>query len=147
MQRNQVSLGALLKKRRTEMDDSLAAVEEKTGISRSYINRLENDLKNNPSIFVLAKLIDYYNIPFSAIQEFMSIKENNVKDDMEKIESILLGSKYLFANIEANLSLKLSLIELFKEIENYCNKEEVNRIDEAKILELICSIRNIYLTI
>lgn len=62
-------LGTLIKQYRKNMGVSLAKAEEETGVSRSYINRIENFSRDNVTFEVASRLIKYFGIPFSAIEE------------------------------------------------------------------------------
>src|SRR5688572_21546610 len=54
------SLGALLRRLRTEQGFSLRVVETKTGISNAYLSQVETGKAENPSPHLLKKLADLY---------------------------------------------------------------------------------------
>ena len=134
-------LGTLIKQYRKNMGVSLAKAEEETGVSRSYINRIENFSRDNVTFEVASRLIKYFGIPFSAIEEICGFSSND-EDNIQNLEYLLLDQKYLFANIIADVNLKISLRDFVKELENYCTIESVTRKEESKLLDLADILRS-----
>ncbi len=63
------NLGNLLKEKRIQRGLSLKDVEEKTDITGSYLNRLENGSRTNPSSIIIKKLGEFYGIQEKVIIE------------------------------------------------------------------------------
>lgn len=137
--KSDLSLGSFLKKLREDKNVSLAEVESATSISRSYINRLENDNRQNPSLDNIGRLVQYYEIPFSTFAEFCDCK--NVEGQVQDLDYILLNTNYLFAGVEINVDFKMIFRDLIKQLENYCTKLEITRQDEAKIVDIAVKLR------
>jgi transcriptional regulator with XRE-family HTH domain len=135
-----LTLGEFIKRLRDEKGATLGEVEEKTGLSRSYINRLENLSRTNPTLDSVSRLVQFFGIPFSTIAEFCDC--GNTEGQVQKLDYILLKERYLFANIEASIELKLILKDIIVELENYCTKASVTRRDEGKLLEYIVLLRD-----
>jgi transcriptional regulator with XRE-family HTH domain len=135
-----ISLGEYMRRLREEKGVSLGAVEEKTQLSRSYISRLENLSRTNPTLDSISRLVQFYGIPFSTIAEFCDC--GNTEGQVQKLDYILLKERYLFANLEASIDLKLILKDIILELENYCTKASVTRQDEVKLLEYIVLLRD-----
>ncbi|MDU6040601.1 MAG: helix-turn-helix transcriptional regulator [Clostridium butyricum] len=134
-------LGTLIKQYRKNMGVSLAKAEEETGVSRSYINRIENFSRDNVTFEVASRLIKYFGIPFSAIEEicgFSSEDEGNIQN----LDYLLLNEKYCFANIIADINLKIALRDFVKALENFCTMVNVTRKDESQLLDLAEVLRN-----
>jgi Predicted transcriptional regulators len=140
MQNKTTNFGQFIKTLREERGVSLEKMGADTGLSKSYINRLENSTRDNPSLDSLARLIKYFGISFSTIEQFCDCGDNG-EGTIQNLEYVLLNEKYLFANIEADISLKMILRELIAEIENYCTKASTSRQDEAKLLDLTVLLR------
>lgn len=134
------SLGQFIKKLREERGVSLGEMEEKTGLSRSYINRLENSTRENPTLDSISRLVKYFGIPFSTMQEFCDCG-NSVEGQVQNLDFILMNDRYLFANIEVDINFRMVLRDLVKELENYCTKASVSRQEEAKLLDLAVLLR------
>jgi transcriptional regulator with XRE-family HTH domain len=136
---NKGNLGLFIKQLRTQKGVSLAEVQEKTGLSGSYINRLENKSRDNPSLDSISRLVRYFNIPFSTIAEFCEC--GNKEGQVKNLDYILMNERYLFANIEVDIELKMIVRELIKELESYCIKALTSRQDENKILDIVVLLR------
>lgn len=64
-----MSLGSDLRTAREVKNLSLRDMEEKTGISNSYLSQLENDKVKEPSPNVLHDISDAYGIPYVDLME------------------------------------------------------------------------------
>lgn len=120
------NLGPFIKRLREQRGVSLAEMGDETGLSGSYINRLENKSRLNPSLESISRIVKFFNIPFSTIEEFCdcgNVNETKVK----KFNYILLSERYSFANIEVDNNFKMLLSELIKELEEYCTKALISR--------------------
>ena len=74
-------LGRILKHIRVFGNYSQSELAEKIDISRSYISEIESD-KKNPTIDMLQKYSDYFDIPLSAIMLFAEEYDN--KSNLKK---------------------------------------------------------------
>jgi transcriptional regulator with XRE-family HTH domain len=138
-------LGQFLKQLRTQKGVSLAEMERKTGLSGSYINRIENKSRDNPSLDSISRLVRFFDIPFSSLAEFCEC--GNKEGQVKNLDYILMNERYLFANIEADIELKMIVRELIKELESYCIKALTSRQDENKILDLAILLRERLLSV
>lgn len=137
---NKANLGQFIKKLREDRGVTLGEMEAVTGLSRSYINRLENSSRENPTLDSISRIVQYFGIPFSSIAEFCNCEDGNI-GKVQNLDFILLNERYLFASIEANIDMKMLLRDLINELENYCTKVSITRHDEAKILDIAVEIR------
>lgn len=137
---NKSNLGDFLKQLRIERGDTLEAIESATGLSRSYVNRLENKSRHNPTLDSISRLIKYYKIPFSTIEEFCDCG-NSFEGQVKNLDFILLNESYRFANIEVDLDFKMTIRDLIQELENYATKASVCRADEAIIIDKVVVLR------
>jgi len=72
-----------LKAKRLSKKLTQKQLAQKTGLSQSYINELENGRKSNPSATVIFKLADALDVPVS------EILDENSMELMDKIKSCL----------------------------------------------------------
>ena len=88
-------IGENLKKIRKSKKITLQQLENKTGITNSYISAIENGKKNNPSQDVLERLAAALEVPVSAFFDNIDIrkieKNNDIRGserdrDLERIE-------------------------------------------------------------
>ncbi len=61
------TLGQTLKLLRKNSSMTLKEIEEKTGVSNAYLSQLENDKIKNPSVFILTKLSQTFDVPINEI--------------------------------------------------------------------------------
>jgi len=135
-------VGAFLKGLRLEKGVSLAEVEEETGISRSYICKLEKMVRENPSLYTLSKLTNYYGIDLNTIEEiyYKGAKQNSIQ--VQNLDMLILNANYNFVGIEASIELRVLIRNLILRLEEYSTKSSVTRSDEIVLLQAIDEIRN-----
>lgn len=120
---------------------SLSEIERATGLSKSYLSRLFRGERENPSLYTLMKICDfYYSINPNLITEALCSKENEEKGELDIVMQMILSKEYTMTTIDADIDLKLAVKELFDEVELYCNKEEAKGIDGEKMLEIVDDI-------
>jgi transcriptional regulator with XRE-family HTH domain len=140
MKNNKEDLGPFIKRLRLQRGVTLSEIHDSTGLSASYINRIENKSRKNPSLDSISKLVKYFEIPFSAMEEFCDCS-NGLEGEAKNLDFILLNQSYLFANLEADIDFKMILRDLIKELENYSTKASITRQDEAKIIDIAVILR------
>jgi transcriptional regulator with XRE-family HTH domain len=135
-----LSLGEFLKKLRIDKGKTINNMQNETGISKSYLSKLENNTKDNPSLDILKKLSNYYNIPFQVFQNFcdfnIGLEDGQIKD----ISELVMNLEYLFANIQVDIEFKLLFKNFIIQIESIMMKE-AGRAEEFKMLELLDELR------
>lgn len=131
------SLGDFIKHEREAQSMTLAMLAEKTGVSASYINRMERGDRKTPSIKIIERLSRALNVPVSS---FLT----SAKTDIVLSENIPTLSQLLYANdfkikegyAELANKEKKALIELFEFISDM--KWDKDKHQElAKLLERI----------
>ncbi|MBV7276440.1 helix-turn-helix domain-containing protein [Clostridium sp. PL3] len=134
-------IGNFLKNLRLQKGVSLGEVEEKTGISRSYICKIEKAVRENPSLYTLTKLSDYYGVDLNTIEEIYYNGTKQSGEQVQNLDMLILNANYNFANIEASLELRVLIRKLVLKLEEYATKSLVKRNDEIVLLEVIDEIR------
>lgn len=115
-------LGAFLKSERNKKKLSLEKVAKAIGVSASYLHRLENGDRKNPSIAVLEQLCEFFSLNPQKVLEMAGLS----KESMIRVDNI----KIPLSQIEnlASFMLKLDLtdftqvITLKEEVEKFQNK-------------------------
>ena len=120
-------------KERKEM--SLNQIYLETGVSKSYLSRLMNGSRVNPSLQVLAQLADFFNTDVSSLLKDIVIIADNDEEQEDKQE---IAVDILFKE-----ELDQVCRELWQEIQNYCNKEVTTRTDEISILNKIDKLKSL----
>lgn len=127
-----VRLAEILKKRGI----SLSKVQLETGLSKSYLSRLANGSRDNPSLQVLLKLADFFDMDVSDLlnSELVIVDDTNEEDEQENNQEITVD--ILFKE-----SLDQTCRELWQEIQIYCNKEKITVESIKPILRKIHDLR------
>ena len=67
---------------------SLRAVEKATGISNAYLSQLEHGSAKNPSPKKLAKLAEFYQVPYEMLMELAGYLGNQVQEATPNKEAV-----------------------------------------------------------
>lgn len=136
------SFGLLLKNRRLEKELTLVELEELTGVSSSYINRIENGINNQPSYENVINIADALDITDDEIRD--CYKSRIKSSEINNKELILKKLRVKEVRLELSISNKenfLKLYEKFNANELY-NDKSIKKLLDAKLLSLGCSTIN-----
>ncbi|MCB2290840.1 helix-turn-helix domain-containing protein [Clostridium sp. CS001] len=150
MENTEESFGMLIKKLRKERNLSLKDLSMITTLSDSYISRIENFERKNPSINSINCLKHALNIDIKLIEKLFPCQDQEDKEDdktEDKIEDLILNNSYLFCNKVAGIEVMFALRELVKEVEKYSMKDICNREDESNILQLVDNLKKVSMEI
>ncbi|ERI95259.1 DNA-binding helix-turn-helix protein [Clostridiales bacterium oral taxon 876 str. F0540] len=134
---NQVNnLSKLIKALREEKDESLYDIEKATNISASYIQRLETGDRGNISLEYLTRILRHYNLPISIIVDlYPDSFTKGVSEKADTLDELIIKDKFIFAGVESNLDIKLSLQRVIKELENHIANSTSNLLKEIDNLK------------
>ena len=132
-EKSNITLADILRILKEERGVSLSKIQIETGLSKSYLSRLANGSRNNPSLQVLSQLAEFFDTDVSSLLKDIVIVDNDEEEQEDKQE------------IEINVLFKEELDqvcrELWQEIQIYCNKERVTVKDVKPILKGIHNLR------
>ncbi|WP_144536962.1 helix-turn-helix transcriptional regulator [Bacillus thuringiensis] len=112
-------LGTFLKSERNKKKLSLEKVAKAIGVSASYIHRLENGDRKNPSIAVLEQLCEFFSLnpqkvlKMAGLSKESTILVEDIKIPLSRIESI---ASFL---LTVNLSDFAQILTLKEEVEKF----------------------------
>jgi len=138
---SKIPLGEFIRKLRKGKGLSLAGVERITHISRSYLCKLENSLRCNPTMDIIFRLSKCFGIEVSTIAQFCEGGVNLDSMEVKDIEHLLLNERYLFYDMELTIEAKMSLLKVIKEMANYCVKKEISRGEGDRLMDLVDMLR------
>jgi len=114
MEKNRaINVGDLIRHARMKKNYSLRDLENITGISSSYIMRLEKGERRCPTIVVFKKLIEALDLDMLQLLE-MDEEQNSGKK--RTISTLLLGNDFSIAGDLANRETKELLVALIEKI-------------------------------
>lgn len=137
-EKSNITLAQVLNILKEKKEVSLSQIQLETGLSKSYLSRLANGSRDNPSLHVLERLADFFDVSISDLlkSELVIVDDNDDEDEQE-----------IKQGLEVNILFKEELDnicrELWQEIQNYCNKEVTNRQDEISILNKIDKLKSL----
>lgn len=112
------NFGKMLKYLRTKQGLSLRQIKEITGVSESYVNRLENGSRLCPSYYVIEKLAFALSVEPADLLEVSSTKTNGSVIPLEQLlfscEFTLDGVKTVSSEVIEHL---LNLIDVINDVE------------------------------
>jgi len=109
------NFGSILKFAREGKDLSLKELEDITGISASYINRLENGERQAPSVPIVSELADALDLDFAMLLDACNSKSDN---DVKSIAELLLTKDFTINGIIIGKEAKEILVSLIEKVVN-----------------------------
>jgi transcriptional regulator with XRE-family HTH domain len=128
------NFGSMLRYLREKQGYSLKDLENITGISPSYINRLERGARACPSYPIIEKLAKALNADIAELLEIAEISMNN--SDVKFLGEIILSCDCRLTDEIATKEQKEKLVAIIDEI-IYCQWEDDIVADLAEIGKLI----------
>lgn len=132
--------GLYLKNLRESKGLSLADVQSWTGISTSYLNRIEHGERRAPSLPIIYQLSKFYDIP---VEEMIKIALNLEKDESEEeitFETLIFSKDFKINDRIINQQIKSKIISLINYIDGM---EWDGRMKTSQILEVINKIEEL----
>ena len=116
---------------------SYGELAAKTGISASYLNRLEKRERTSPTFAILQTLAKFYKV--EVLQMCKMAMDDSCFDDecgLISLEALLYGNEFTVAGVYATKAIKDSLIELGKCLVDIEWTEKTKYEDIARVLEV-----------
>lgn len=134
------NVGTLIRYARERMNFSLKDLESKTGVSASYIMRVEKGERKCPSIPIVEALADALDLDMAELLELSSEKSNT---DVKSLSTLLLTSNFLFGDVIAEPDAKEILVELIEKIQDSEWSNESKLHDSYTIIQKIDDLKAI----
>lgn len=133
------NFGSLIKHLREEKGYSLKEMEELTGVSASYIHRIEKGERKAPSLKIIEKLAEVLD---QDVYDLLEVAHSGSEEDLPTIEQLILSNNFMIGYRRATREIKLQLVELISKINN-ARWSESERFKEAmEISEQITRYKN-----
>lgn len=130
-EKSNITLAQVLHILKEKKEVSLNQIQLETGLSKSYVSRLANGSRDNPSLQVLLKLADFFDMDVSDLlnSKLVIVDDTDEEEEQEEKEEIV------------DKICRESWQKLWEEIQIYCNKERVTVEDVKPILKGIHNLR------
>lgn len=132
-EKSNITLAQVLHILKEKKEVSLNQIQLETGVSKSYLSRLTNGSRDNPSLQILEKLADFFDTDVSSLLKDIVIV-NDEEDEQE-------GNQEIIVDILFKEELDQTCRELWQEIQIYCNKEKVTVESIKPIIRKIHELR------
>ncbi len=124
------NFGSIIKFSRENKNLSLKELEDKTGISASYINRLENGERQAPSVPIASELADALDLDLSMLLDAC----NSKSDDIKSVAELLLTNDFTINGSIIGKEAKELLVSLIEKIICAEWNDKMQEIYEISIL-------------
>ncbi|MFR2886626.1 MAG: helix-turn-helix domain-containing protein [Clostridium butyricum] len=137
-EKSNITLAPVLQILKEKKEVSLNQIQLETGLSKSYVSRLTNGSRDNPSLQVLLKLADFFDTDVSNLlkNELVVVDDTDEESEQENKQEIPI-------DILFKKELDTICREIWEEIQNFCNKDITNRQDEINILSKIDKLKSL----
>lgn len=133
------NFGSLIKHLREQKGYTLKKMEEMTGVSATYICRIEAGERKAPSIPIVRLLADALDVKLAEMLD----ASNNKFDEANDIATLLLASNFFVKNSSLlQEKVKKLLVEIIDKTVQVSLKPETRFEDALEIFELINKLRN-----
>lgn len=109
------NFGSLIKHLRESKGYSLKDLEQATGISSSYINRIEKGERKAPSYRIIEKLAEALN---QDVAELLNVANSEEHEELQAVEEFLLSHSYLIGGKRATKEMRERLVEVIRKMNN-----------------------------
>lgn len=134
------SFGAYIRSLRENKGLTLQMVENNTGISKSYLCRIENGVKLAPTVGILGSLSKCYQVsPVDLFKIAMSEYISDTGEDNEELlfETVIYDNNFIVSNKEVNEEVKQVIVNLVKCVYSLNWNDESRYNEIGKVLENI----------
>jgi transcriptional regulator with XRE-family HTH domain len=125
----------VIRHRREEMKLSLSELSELTGISSSYLNRLEKGERKAPSFPIMQMIAKAMGMDISEVLNLASSSEN--EEIVPEIRELLLRSDFRVGDTFVTTEVKELLLKLVESIVSAEWEDEIKFIEGAVILQTV----------
>lgn len=129
----------VIKHRREEMKLSLSELSELTGISSSYLNRLEKAERKAPSFPIMQMIAKAMGMDISEVLNLATSSEN--EERVPEIRELLLKSDFRVADTFVTTEVKELLLKLVENIVSAEWEDEIKFIEGAVILQTVDQLK------
>lgn len=134
------NVGTLIRYARERKNYSLKDLENKTGVSASYIMRVEKGERTCPSIPIIKALTGELGLDMAEILELSGEKSNS---DVKSLSTLLLTSDFKIGDTIAEPDTKEILVELIEKIQDSEWSNESKLHDSYTITQIIDDLKAI----
>jgi len=132
------NFGSLIKHLREGKGYSLKDMEQLTGISSSYINRIENSQRKAPSYKMIEKLATALG---QEVSDLLNVANAEQPEELTNVEELLVASTFMINDVRATKDSKELLVAIIEKINKSTWGEDKYK-DGMELMDAIERYRN-----
>jgi transcriptional regulator with XRE-family HTH domain len=109
------NFGALIKLNRVNQNLTISQLSEITGVSGSYLSRIETSEKRTPSYKIMLRICNALNISIDELMDSTNVEDEN---NLKKIDTLIITNDFIIGDKKATRKQKEAIIDLIEFIFN-----------------------------
>lgn len=133
--------GSYIAHLREEKDYSLKDVERITGISQSYVNRIEKGQRKAPSYPIIEKLANAYDVQISELLKIAGIGADEV--NVQGFAQLIYSNNFTINGKMTSTKRKELIVELIESMDEAKWEDSTMHLDTINLIQIISKFKNI----
>lgn len=130
-----------VKKLRKDQGFSLKDVERMTGISVSYVNRIEKGERKAPSYPIIEKLARAYGVPVGDLLHIAGVA--NDESNVQGVAQLIYSNPFTINGSMTSTKQKEAIVELLETMDSVEWNDETKHLDTINLINLISKFKNL----
>lgn len=126
--------GSYIKRLRKNKGFSLKDLEKMTGISPSYINRIEKGERKAPSYPIIEKLADAFNVDISVLLSIIGV---TVESNVQGFAQVIYSNNFTVNGKMVSDKQKEIIVELIEKMDSVNWDESTKHLDTIELVQII----------
>lgn len=130
-----------VRKLRKDQGFSLKDVERMTGISVSYVNRIEKGERKAPSYPIIEKLARAYGVPVGDLLHIAGVA--NDESNVQGVAQLIYSNPFTINGSMTSTKQKEAIVELLEAMDSVEWNDETKHLDTINLINLISKFKNL----
>lgn len=130
-----------VKKLRKDQGFSLKDVERMTGISVSYVNRIEKGERKAPSYPIIEKMARAYGVPVGDLLHIAGVA--NDESNVQGVAQLIYSNPFTINGSMTSTKQKEAIVELLEAMDSVEWNDETKHLDTVNLINLISKFKNL----
>lgn len=131
------NLGSAIRYYREKKGYSLQKMFELTGVSPSYLNRLELGQRRNPALSIVNNIADALGVPVDKLVEISLEEQKNTTEELPTIAEIIIYNNFAINGNPVKQEAKEVLVDIVENITDYIWEGKEKNREIYELLDLI----------
>lgn len=130
-----------VKKLRKDQGFSLKDVERMTGISVSYVNRIEKGERKAPSYPIIEKMATAYGVPVGDLLQIAGVANDEL--NIQGVPQLIYSNPFTINGSMTSTKQKEAIVELLETMDSVEWNDETKHMDTVNLINLISKYKNL----